>query len=347
MLAALLKGVEKIEIADVPIPQPEPNEVQIKVHAVGICGTDMHIYKGYGFVGEQLPVDLILGHEFSGTITKLGSEVTDFKIGDRVVIEPNIGCGECATCISGAYVLCERGQKIIGIHRHGGFAEYAVVPKEKVFKIPGSIPFSDASIMEPFAITVYGMMRAGFYPGDWVVVLGPGVAGLCFVQLAKAAGASKVILIGPNPARLTVGEKIGADLTINSRNEDPLKKVMELTNGRGVDFVFEAAGVPETVSQMFKYAKPRGRVCIYGVPVELVDGVDFAEFLMKDLVLVAAAGAQNTFPRAIEIVASKKVDLGAMITHKFKLSEIEHGFEVVEKRLDGVAKAIVQVEEEK
>jgi L-iditol 2-dehydrogenase len=342
--AALYKGPNKIVIGEIPVPEPKENEIQIKVASVGICGTDIHLYKGFKGGSFTIENDVVFGHEFGGIITKLGSRVPSFfKVGQRIVVEPNIGCGLCKTCISGNYVHCESGQRVIGIHRNGGFAEFTTAPHEKVFAIPDNFSLKAASVFEPFAICVYGIKRAPILPGDTVAILGPGVAGLHFTMLAKACGAAKVILSGTNPSRLALGEKLGADIIINVKEKNLQDEIMKETNGRGAEYIFESAGVQDTVSQVINIAAPKGKICIYGVPIRPIDNVDFAEFLMRDLTMVAAAGAQNTFSQAIKIVSSGILDIEKVITHTFPLEEIEHAFEVTDKRLDGVAKSIIVV----
>ena len=347
MKAALYRGPNKIVIGDIDIPEPAEGEIQIKVHSTGICGTDLHLYQGYKVGPWEIDMDRVFGHEFGGIITRLGKNVPDnFSMGDRVVVEPNIGCGKCKTCLAGSYVQCEKGQSIIGIHRDGGFAEYTVAPHEKVFRIPPQFSFKAASVFEPFAICVYGLTRAPVIAGDIVAVLGPGVAGHHFTMLAKASGASKVILAGPNQARLDLGREIGADILINTREKDLVREVMKITEGRGADYVFEAAGAQGSLENMGKVVANKGTINIYSVPVEPVDNIDFAEYLFKDITLVTSSGAQNSFERGIRIVASGIVDIEKVITHTFTLDDIERAFQVVEKRLDGVGKAVVMVDPE-
>lgn len=345
MKAALYKGPNKIVIGDIDIPEPEDGEIQIKVHSTGICGTDLHMYQGYKIGAWDIKEDRVFGHEFGGIITKTGADVPEtFKLGDRVVVEPNIGCGQCKTCLAGSYVQCEKGQSIIGIHRDGGFAEYAVAPHEKVYAIPESFSFEAASVFEPFAICVYGLLRAPVIAGDIVAVLGPGVAGHHFTMLARISGASKIILAGPNQARLDLGKEIGADVIINTREKDLVKEVMKETGGKGADYVFEAAGAQGSLENMGKIVANKGKINIYSVPVKPVNNIDFAQYLFKDVTLVTSSGAQNTFERGIRIAASGIVDIKKVITHTFPLEDIEEAFKVVEERLNGVGKAVVMVD---
>jgi threonine dehydrogenase-like Zn-dependent dehydrogenase len=342
--AALYQAAGSIRLGEIPAPQPARGEIQIRVHSCGICGTDIHLFKGMNVGAFSAHQGLVLGHEFGGIVTMVGEDVpAEIAVGNRVVVEPNIGCGKCKTCLAGNYVQCEKGQRIIGIHRDGGFAEYVVAPHEKVFLIPPSVSMTAASVLEPFAICVYGIVRAPLLPGDVVAILGTGVSAHHFTMLAKACGCSKVILAGPNEARLRLGRKLGADVTVNINDKDLVEEVMKETDGRGADYVFEAAGVQQSLGNMVKIAANKARVCMYSVPVERTHNVDFADFLFKDVTFVPAAGAQNTFPRAIRIAASGKVNLEGVITHTFALNEIERALNVVDKRLDGVGKAVIMI----
>jgi len=342
--AALYKGPNKIKIGDIPIPEPKDNEIQIKVHSTGICGTDLHLFKGYNVGALTAVKNMVFGHEFGGIITKVGKSVPEeYMVGKRVVVEPNIGCGYCKTCLAGNYIFCENGQKIIGIHRNGGFAEYVVAPHEKVFFIPDNFSFKAASVFEPFAICVYGLTRGPVIAGDTVVVMGPGVAGLHFVMLARASGASKVILTGPNQARLDLGKKLGADVIINVKKQDLIEEIMKETDGRGADYVFEAAGVQATLENIVKVAAIKATINVYSIPVETINNIDFGEYIFKDITLITSSGALNSFPRGIKIISSGIVDIEGVISHTFPLDDIEKAFEVVDKRLDGVAKAAVMV----
>ncbi len=192
MKAALLTAPEKIEIADIPKPTPGPEEIQVKVKCVAICGTDVHIYQGFpiGIFHPKLP--LILGHEFSATVSALGKNVKGFRKGDRVTVEANIGCGKCYLCRTGAYGLCP-DVKVLSIHANGGLAEYVVAPQTHVYHLPDSYDDEVASLTEPLAMAMCGYLRAPVMPGDFVAVLGAGTGGFCLAALAKMAGAEKVI----------------------------------------------------------------------------------------------------------------------------------------------------------
>jgi len=342
MKAAILTAPETIEIADVPKPEPGPGEIQIKVNVVAICGTDIHIYRGFpvGIFQPKLP--LILGHELSGTVSALGKGTEGLKQGDRVTLEVNIGCGKCHLCRTGGWVLCP-DVKILSIHADGGLAEYIVAPQTHVYHLPDQYDDEVAALTEPLAMSMCGYLRAPPMPGDLVAVLGAGTGGFCLAALAKMAGAGKVIMTGTREERLKVGLAVGADVVINVHKEDAVQAVMRETNGHGADIVYEAAGVSQTFVQSVQVAAPRATISFYGVPPEPVSGFDFAMFLLKDLKMVSASGSPRCFTSAISAAASGRVNLRPLITHRFKLDQTAEAMSVVNNRADGVVKALVKI----
>ena len=342
MKAALLVGSEEIKIDDIPMPKPGPEEVQVKVRYVAICGTDVHIYQGFSIGTFQPRLPLVLGHELSGIVSAIGKEVKGFKEGDRVTVEANIGCGKCYLCRTGAYALCS-DVKVLSIHANGGLAEYLVAPQRHVYHLPDSYEDEAAALTEPLAMTMCGYLRAPTTPGDIVAVLGAGTGGYCLTALAKMGGADKVILTGTRKERLKVGQAMGADVLINSRKEDVVEAIMLETNGHGADIVYEAAGVEQTFIDSIKIAAARGIISFYGVPTGPVNGMDMGMFLLKDLKMVAAAGSPRCFKSAISAAARGNVDLKPLITHRFPLEKTAKAMQMVKDREDGIIKALIKI----
>lgn len=345
MKAALLTRPEKIEITQIPQPKPGPEEVQVKVRVVAICGTDVHIYQGFPLGIFQPKLPLVLGHELSGVVSAVGKKVKNFKEGERVTVEANIGCGKCYLCRTGAYALCPE-VKVLSIHAHGGLAEYVVAPKTHVYHLPDKYDDEAAALTEPLAMAMCGYLRAPVMPGDMVAVLGAGTGGFCLAALAKMAGAEKVIMTGTRQERLKIGLAVGADVVINSRKEDAVKAVMHETNGHGADIVYEAAGVPDTFVQSVQVSAPRATISFYGVPTQPVNGFDFGMFLLKGLKMVSASGSPRCFASAVSVASLGRVNLRPLITHRFKLEETARAMSLVKNREDGVVKVLIKVEEE-
>ncbi len=342
MKAALLTAPNTIEIADIPKPEPGPEEIQVKVNTVAICGTDVHIYQGFSIGTFHPKLPLVLGHEFSATVSALGKDVKGFKEGDRVTVEANIGCGKCYLCRTGAYCLCP-DVRVLSIHANGGLAEYVVAPQTHVYHLPDQYDDEAAALTEPLAMTMCGYLRAPTMPGDYVAVLGAGTGGFCLAALAKMGGAEKVILTGTRVERLNVGLAVGADVAINSRKEDVVEAILRETNGHGADIVYEAAGVNQTFVDSIKVAAPRGTISFYGVPTEPVNGMDMGMFLCKDLKMVSASGHPRCFSSAISAAASRRVNLRPLITHRLPLGDTAKAMSLVKNREDGVVKVLIKI----
>ena len=211
----------------------------------------------------------IFGHEYAGDVVAVGSTVDEFRVGDRVVVEAHMGCRRCENCIRGLYTAClnfgntRRGHRANGFTTNGGLAEYALNHINTLFRIPDSVSYDEAVVVMTAGSPLYGLERAGgYFAGETVAVLGPGPIGLMAVQLVKALGAVRVILTGTRPARLVLGKELGADVTVNSREQDPVAAVREATGGRGADVTVDCAGGDDTFDQAIKMTKPGGRVVL-------------------------------------------------------------------------------------
>jgi len=268
MKAAVLFGRDDLRVVEAPVPKPEKDELLIRVHACGICGTDPHIisngWRGQPPFGEYIP-----GHEYAGEVVRLGESVDEFKIGDRVASEPATGCNRCENCVRGLYTIClnygnrKRGHRHIGFTANGGYAEYTVAPVRCLHPIPDNITYEEATMVTTAGTSLWGIERiGGIGGGDSVVVIGPGAIGLIAQQAAKAFGAGQVIVTGTRDSRLELAKRLGADHTINVRREDPVAKVNELTGGLGADIVLWCAQSPESAAQAVQMAKLSGATVI-------------------------------------------------------------------------------------
>jgi len=339
MQAAVLHGVRDLRLEDVPTPKLSANEVLIKINATGICGTDLHIYKGEW----KTNTPIILGHEFSGVIAETGHNVENLKVGDPVVAEPNILCGFCYFCrMSDRNYFCEN-LEATGVTIDGAFAEYLKIKAANVYKIPEGFNLEEAALIEPLACCVRGIDQAKIRAGDIVVIVGAGPIGLMLLQLVRQAGASMIIQTDMEDTRLKLASELGADYTINIRREDPVKAVKGLTNGYGVDVAIEAVGSPKAITQAMKATRRGGRLSIFGVsPQDAVWEVKPFDLYDKELTITTSYRSPFTFQRAVRIASSGRVKLKPLISHIFKLEEIHRAFEVAEKRLEGAIKVLVK-----
>lgn len=343
MYAAVLHGVRDLRLEEVPDPKPSADEALIRVNATGICGTDIHIFRGEW----RTSTPIILGHEFSGIIVEVGRDVRGLSVGDPVVVEPNITCGSCYFCrMSERNYFCEN-LEAIGVTINGAFAEYVKARESNIYRIPRDFNLDEAALIEPLACCVRGIDQAGIRVGDTVAIVGAGPVGLILLQLAKQAGATMIIQTDREDARLKLASRLGADHVVNIEDEDPVETIRELTGGYGVDVAIEAVGSPEAITQAMEATRRGGRLLIFGVsPQEAVWKVKPFELYDKELTIMTSYRSPFTFQRAVKIAVSRRVRLKPLISHIFKLKEIHRAFEVAEKRLEGAIKVLVKPEKD-
>jgi len=339
MKAAVLYRVRDLRLEDVMTPKIKDDEVLIRIHATGICGTDIHIYRGEW--KTRMPI--ILGHEFSGVIAEIGRGVSNLNVNDPVVAEPNIPCGSCYFCrMSERNYFCENLQAV-GVTINGAFAEYVKIKAANVYRLPKDLSLEEAALIEPLACCIRGVDQAGIRIGDTVAIIGAGPIGLILLQLAKLAGASMLIQTDMEDARLKMARKLGADYVINITEEDPVEAIKRLTNGYGTDVAIEAVGSPKAITQAMRATRRGGRLNIFGVsPQDAVWEVKPFELYDKELTITTSYRSPFTFQRAVKIVSSRKVNLKPLISHVFRLEEIQRAFEVAEKRLEDAVKVLVK-----
>ncbi|MBD3157294.1 MAG: alcohol dehydrogenase catalytic domain-containing protein [Candidatus Lokiarchaeota archaeon] len=325
------RGAGNLEIRTISEPKPQNDEVLVKVEAAGICGTDVHIKHDQAF--HTPPV--VLGHEYSGTVVDIGSEVSTIQVGDEVVSPATAYCGQCHQCKTGHVNRCTAPNKrILGVSRaNGAFAQYLTVPEYIIHKVPDSVPLEEAALAEPTACVVHALIeKSPICPGDVVVVQGPGTMGLLSLQVAKAMGAGKVIVTGMSSDRwrLDIAERTGADRTIDIEKEDPIDIVNDESLGIGADVVVEASGSCAACSQALEFVKVAGHVALLGVrgrPAE----VDLDQMIVKELTMTGTWGTiPSSWVTTLKLMASRKIAVAPLITHRLSLDEWEQGFELME-----------------
>lgn len=287
------------------------NDILIAVKACGVCGTDVHIYEGDKGAAEVTP-PTILGHEFSGVIVDVGKKVSSHKIGERVSIDPNCYCGKCEPCKTGLVHYCEN---MIGYGTtvNGGFAEYCAVNERQVYTLGDNTSFEQGAMAEPVACCLHGIDMCDIRPGHQVVVIGGGMIGLTMVQLAKLAGAAKVALLEPFESKRQVGMQLGADVTIDSFNEDVKARLIENGMTR-INTVIECVGQISTIEQAIDIAGNKAVVMMFGLtkPDDTIAIKPF-EIFQKELELKSSYINPYTQQRALELIDSGRLDINSMI----------------------------------
>jgi len=338
MKVAMYYNNNDVRIQEQEIPDISDDELLVKVIASGICGSDvMEWYRV-----KKAP--LVLGHELSGDIVKVGKNVKDFKIGDRVFVTHHVPCNNCKLCKDGKQTLCPTIKKTK--FYPGGFAQYLRVPKINVkygtIKLPYSVTYEQGTFIEPLGCVVRGFRIANYKKGDTVLVLGSGMAGLLNVKLAKAYGAEKIFATDIDSFRLDFAKKVGADFVINAK-ENIVDLIKEKNNGELIDFVVLCAGVPSAVRQAIECAKPGGKILWFAMTPPGVDvSIPFFDLWNKQVETYSTYAAEGKdLTDAINLLSKRKVQVDDMITHKLPMYETPKGFKLVADAKDSM-KVIIQ-----
>jgi len=327
------------KIEEIDIPKLGYGDVLMRVKACGICGSDVKSYRQNLEAWDGKPKRW--GHEASGVVEKVGTGVKDFKMGDRVVIDPIVSCGYCKSCKLGYTNLCVNS-KVIGCPFDGAFAEYIIIKSRSLYQIGDSVSFNEAALTEPLACAYYAVERSQAKSGEIAVVIGPGPIGLAMCMQLKIRGL-KVILVGTRAERLNAGLKLGVDEVIDSTIEDPKKKIKYLTKGWGVDVVIEAVGKRETLQLAIEIGGKRSRVIIFGTPpAQEVLTLFPLELIFKDQELKAVCGAPSwVYPLVVNQLKEKLLDVKPIITHCFPLSMIQKAMDILLLRKERAIKIII------
>ncbi len=342
-----MRSIQKLEprpglrLVDAPTPTCGPNDVLIHVHHAGVCGTDVHIHDWDDWAQSRIHPPVIVGHEFAGEIVEIGEDVqTVLSVGDRVTAEGHIVCGFCQQCKTGNGHVC-RNTQIIGVDRNGAFADLIAMPASNVIPL-GNIPTEVGAIMDPLGNAFHTVLTAPI-PGRTVLVLGCGPIGCFAVGIAKAAGASRVIATDLNPNRLRLAQSMGADLIINPRSDDPVRTIMDETDGEGVDLACEMSGAPIAIRQALQSVRYGGRVHLLGLPREQVELRLANDVIFKGLTIYGVIGRRmyETWLQMQRFLGSGLLDPRPVITHQFPLDQVEDALATI--RAGEAGKVILQI----
>lgn len=322
-----MKKAPGAELVRVAIPDVKPHEVLIKVKAASICGTDVHIYNWDEWSRNRIKnIPQTLGHEFAGEVVEKGSSTERLEIGDYVSAETHIPCESCVQCLTGQRHICSN-LSILGVDIDGCFAEYAVIPEKIAWKTDGSIPPEKACVLEPFGNAVYCTL-AEPVAGKTMAILGDGPTSLFASGVARAAGAVQIFHIGMEKARLDIARRMGADVTVNIREQNPVDVVMDATDGTGVDVVLEMAGAAAAVKNGFDILRKGGRYSAFGI---LPGGIEMDynnALVFKGSCVLGINGRLlwDTWVKVTNFLKYERIDISPIITHKLPLEDFEKGF---------------------
>jgi L-iditol 2-dehydrogenase len=333
--AAIMYSTHDIRLEEVPVPEPGPKEVLVEIGAVGVCGSDVHYYEE-GRIGSFVVREpLILGHESMGTIVALGEEVTKHEVGERVTLEPGVPDGTCRECRAGRYNLCPNVQFFATPPVNGAFTNYVNIHEDFAFTLPDNLSDNAGALMEPLSVGIWSCRKAKVEAGDHVLVTGAGPIGLLAMQVALAQGATQVTITDVAPKRLAMAEKTGATRTINV-SEEPLSEA-----GVEVDALIECSGNERALGDGIRCIRPAGTAVVVGMGPGEESNIPLALIQNKEIWLTGTFRYANTYPAAIELAATGKVDLDAIVTGYYGLEETEEALQASRKDPGNVKPMVV------
>ncbi|HLP18361.1 MAG TPA: zinc-dependent alcohol dehydrogenase family protein [Bacteroidota bacterium] len=317
MKAAVFEKTGSLTVCDVPLRPLNDDEMLIRVDACGICGTDVHIVAGE----SRSTPPVVLGHEFAGTVVDAGRHADIFAPGTNVAIDPNIPCGTCVYCRRGYVHLCER-LRALGVDINGGMSEYCIIPYRQAYALPPGLSIEHAAMIEPISCVVHGIDKAHIEAGESVVILGGGTIGMIMMQLARASGASTIILSEPNSEKRNNAASFGADYTVDPSSADLASVVQDLTQ-IGADCVIECAGRRETAEQALALSRKGGRVVLFGVcPIGETIAMEPNRIYSHELTIAGSYVNPFTFSRAADLIASGRIRMDAFRIDTFSLDDV-------------------------
>lgn len=358
MKAWVLGDPNELKLVEKPVPVPKRAEVLVRVDAIAICATDLDVISSGPPAmiqgGPPFNKNFTPGHEYMGTVAALGPGVDEFRIGDRVTVEIHAGCGQCKRCRQGMYTSClnyglnygdvDKGHRANGFTTDGGFAEFAVNNINTLIKIDDSMSDEEATLVVTAGTSMYGLTElGGLVAGESVVVIGPGPIGLLGAAVAKALGASPVILTGTRDNRLDIGRQLGADHVVNVRREDPVEAVRRLNGSKGVDYVIETSGAPGAIDQAARMLNRGGKLCLAAFPHE-PETVDIGHIVRNNIYVYGIRGeGKSATHRAYAFMAEKRFDATKIHTHTFMMEDLPTALRYARERIDDAIKVVVKM----
>ncbi len=359
MKAWIIGDPNELRLINKPVPTPGRAEILVRIDAVAICATDLEIIH-YGTPaliegGPPFNKNFTPGHEYMGTVAALGPGVDEFEIGERVTVEIHSGCGQCKRCRQGMYTSClnyglnykdvDKGHRANGFTTDGGFAEYAVNNINTVIPVPDTMSDEEATLVVTAGTSMYGLTElGGLVAGESVVVIGPGPIGLLAVAVAKSLGASPVILTGTRDGRLSIGKKLGADYTINVREQNCVEAVKKIVGSRGADYVIECAGSEAAINDAIHMTNRGGKICLAAFPHDPVT-MDLPHVVKNNIYLYGIRGeGRSATHRAMAFMADKRFDATLIHTHTFALDDLPEALRYARERVDDAIKVVVKAQ---
>jgi L-iditol 2-dehydrogenase len=341
MKALLLSKYRHLEIADLPNPVPGPGEILVKVTACGICGSDVHGYDGSS--GRRIP-PIVMGHEAAGRVAAVGPQVTGWAEDDRITFDSTISCGACRYCARGEINLCDQ-RRVLGVscsdyRCNGAFAEYVIVPQRIAYRLPDSLSFSEAAMLEAVAVAIHAVSLSRISPGDQALVLGAGMIGLLTLQALRAAGFSSVYVADVDASRLKLAKELGAAETLHATGDALVSEILSRTNSAGVDVAIEAVGIDATVRAAVQSVRKGGTVTLVGNITPEVT-LPLQQAVTRQIRLQGSCASAGEYPEAIKLLTSGAIKVKPLITAIAPLEAGPQWFERLYSREPNLMKVVL------
>ncbi|XP_020588872.1 sorbitol dehydrogenase-like [Phalaenopsis equestris] len=333
-MAAWLLGINDLKVLPYKLPPLGPNDVRVRMKAVGICGTDVHYLKTMRMTHYVVKEPMVIGHECAGIIEELGSEVKSLAVGDRVAIEPGMTCGRCKYCRAGRYNLCD-DTKSLGLPPvHGSLANQLVHPADLCFKLPDNVNLEEGAMCEPLSVGVHACRRAGINPETTVLIVGAGTIGLVTMFTARAFGSPRIVIADVDEQRLSIAKSLGADefvkVSPDIKDVDEEVELIKKAMGCDIDVTFDCAGFSKTMSTALNATRTAGKICLVGMGHNELTIPITPAVAAREVDIIGAFRYKETWPLCIELIRSGKIDVKPLITHRFGFSqkEVDEAFKV-------------------
>lgn len=337
MRAAVLTGLREVRLEERPTPEAQPDWVVVRMASASLCGTDQHQFDGR----IETPFPRIPGHDFAGTVVRVGDGVDEELVGQTFAIKPSVPCGECSACVAGELRECPQ-KRLMGLWLDGCLADEVAVPRINLVPVPDGVEPWQASLLEPLAVALNAADRLRIRLGDNVVVLGQGPIGLALTRMMALSGAGRLVVTDARDAPFAVSRAYGATDCLNVREVDVREAVMDLTDGVGADVVIESSGYPDSSAMLLDLVRKEGKACHIGWADDLPP-LPVKTIMKQTLTVygVGGNGGRGQYERSLELIRSGRVDLDQVVTHRYGLDDIVQAFATMESKADGAIKVLV------